>query len=812
MARDNELRTHLTADDDASKVIDKVADKASALEDEDVEVTVGADTKGATHDIDGLLAKVDKLGAGDAANILLTSNAVKVGGEITDLIGDLDRLDAADPQVDVKVDQIQQLTGELDQIQAKAKEINGTPINLDTGPATGGVDKLSDSARGANSALANMIGNSAQDLGAVSGVAGSAGVAIGQIAEGFADATLSGEGFASAIRGIATALGPIAALTLIVGTITNLLGEQAAEAEASTKRVQQFGDAMSGASDDALGLADSLRANQDELRKFDAAGEGFGAGIEEGLAQVARSVPILGGLVGDAGQNITDLIPIMKAAGFSIYDLGTAIKQGGLVGQDWTHVLLDAVKAGKISTDQYGALSEAIATYGNETRTAAQNQDVFNVQADEANAILQDLTTQADPLQKMGNSWATLMADMADGTINTTQAADAINALANGLGLTQEEVIKLAQGQLDKNMETAAAATEKAATAAQDYAEVLASTDWKMSGIDAAVTTFERLGEAQFGLLNISANTQAAYDDLNAAVAKNGFTFDVATEAGRANAEQIQNLYSSLIPQLSAAFTDAGGSVTTFGQNMDALRAGVFQQLSEQTSLTGDQINAVIDQLGVFDGSKYSSEFELLGTEDATTKLGLLSGVLSSLPDQVQKQVALDVIAGDPQAALATIEASIRGTPIPPAVIPSELDPSGAESGAQGFANSTQPTATVPLDADPSKAASETSGFVQKTEATKPVINVGASVTQALITMAIINAIAQAMAPTVTVSANTSPVYDALGAVSRSTTRAPVDAYLHDYPTNTEIAGRIGVVRVPVDTYLRNTARIEGAG
>ena len=40
--------------------------------------------------------------------------------------------------------------------------------------------------------------------------------------------------------------------------------------------------------------------------------------------------------------------------------------------------------------------------------------------------------------------------------------------------------------------------------------------------------------------------------------------------------------------------------------------------------------------------------------------------------------------------------------------------------------------------------------------------------------------------------------------------KAPIDAHLRDYPSSSEIAGRIGTVRVPVDAYVRTMPRITG--
>jgi hypothetical protein len=225
--------------------------------------------------------------------------------------------------------------------------------------------------------------------------------------------------------------------------------------------------------------------------------------------------------------------------------------------------------------------------------------------------------------------------------------------------------------------------------------------------------------------------------------------------------------------------------MATFRTNMNRLSTETFQQLRDQTDLTDDQIREVMDRLGAFDDSTYQSTFELLGAEDATTKLGLLSGVLSSLPPDVQRQVTLAIIAGDPQAALDAVQASVSGAPAPTADL--ELNTAPAEDTAQGFANSEQPAATADLEAD-RKPADTTADAFAKTQRTADPVKVDANTAQAIATMLLLYAIARTLQPVVT-----------------------VDARLGDYPTASEIASRIGVVRVPVDAYLRSEPRITGA-
>jgi hypothetical protein len=801
---DAEFRARITADDQASDVLDDVAEAAAKLEDEPVEMTVDAKIDQALSALQELAE--DTIKAQTAAEALGTALGPELSGKV-----DINQLVVGFEKAGLSLDEI---TAKADELATGLRDVDQSAgldnVSARAKAAADDTDKLTHSAQGANSALANMIGNSAQDLGQLGGLAGSAGVAIGQMAEYAADAVLETESLGSALKSMVAVAGPIAALTLIVGTITGLIGQQQAAAAAAAERTKQFGDAMNSASDDAEGLADSLRKNSEQLTEFDADATGFGGGVLEGLAKVGKAVPLLGGLIGDTGQDFQDLVTIMNASGVSIYDFSQALQDGGKVGSDFERQIRAAANAGKITDDQYAAMSDALRKYSKSVADANAQQKLFNVDQKEANAILGDLTTQADPLSKMGSTWQTLFADMADGSIDTKAAADAVNQLAAGLGLSQEQVIKFAQQHLADDLKAQAEAAEQAAQAAQDYATVLASSDWGASTVNAAVAGYQQLAAAQFGLTDINSAVQASYDDLSESVKKNGFTFDVTTQKGRDNQKQLEGLYQTLLPQLSAAFADSGGSIDTFGAKMDDLRSQVFQQLDTQTGLTKDQINEVISRLGVFDGSTYSSTFQLLGTEDATTKLGLLSGVISSLPPVTQKQVALDIIAGDPAAAVQHIQDAVSGGPQPTTSLGVDTNPAFAGL-AQWSKAAAGTTATTTTDTDTGPADKGVDKFAQTTENTTPVVKVDANTATAIATMIYLKVLAAYLQPVVTVDANIGPAIADLFYVASLRPRVPVTAYLSDYPSAGDIAGRIGTIRVPVDAYLRSTPRINGS-
>lgn len=234
----------------------------------------------AGRDIDGLLAKVEKLGAGKATNLLLTNNFKEIENDIVDLTIKLNELDANDPEVDVTVAQLGQLQGDLDTVTAKIRELNSTDavieVTADTSRvqgaldgARGKTDDLTDSANKSRNAFANMVGNAAQDLGAFAGIAGSAGVAVGQLAEGAADARNSGEGLGSVLKGVAGSALPIAAIGIGVGLIASQMQKSKERAAQLRAEVGRFTSGLQ----ETIGAGRELDAVLDSAFEVGAASE-----------------------------------------------------------------------------------------------------------------------------------------------------------------------------------------------------------------------------------------------------------------------------------------------------------------------------------------------------------------------------------------------------------------------------------------------------------------------------------------------------------------------------------------------------------
>jgi hypothetical protein len=386
--------------------------------------------------------------------------------EVGDAISELLRMGITFDEIRADADLFAQSLKQLDDVRLEGvKELDAVAPGLATK-----LDQVGKSADSSKSVLANMVGNASQDLGALGGIAGSAGVAIGQMGEYMADAAFSGEGMKSVVKSFAAVAGPVAALSAGIFLVTSAVEAFSAPGKAAAERTKELGEAMQNTGDDSIAFADVLRENAGALEDFIADSNdplgSFGTAVDE----IGSKIPIIGSNFKEAGVNVIDAA---DRAGLSIYDLGKQIAGTGLTTEEFEAQLQAAKDAGKITGEEMNAVEEAMKEYGDSAAQAAKDTGLFNIDAEEATAIVKDLATQKDPIGAFASEFGQLMDDMRDGSVDTESAATAINSLAKELGLTQAEVIALAQEELDEEMKDAEEATDGAASAADRHTAAL---------------------------------------------------------------------------------------------------------------------------------------------------------------------------------------------------------------------------------------------------------------------------------------------------------------------------------------------------
>ena len=225
----------------------------------------------ASPKIDKLQKKIDGLEA-DEARITVTSNIDRLDKQLTDALALMNKLDGDELTVQTRVvgtleDDLIAARKLLEQLDGKTGtvKLDADTSGFESGAqrAADSTDKLSHSARGANSALANMIGNTSQDLGELGGIVGSLGVGIGQMGEYAADAALEGEALGASLKSMALVAGPIAALSLITLGLNYAMNKGKKEAKEIADATSDYADALFEAQDNAKSLSGAI----DEVTK-----------------------------------------------------------------------------------------------------------------------------------------------------------------------------------------------------------------------------------------------------------------------------------------------------------------------------------------------------------------------------------------------------------------------------------------------------------------------------------------------------------------------------------------------------------------
>jgi hypothetical protein len=316
------------------------------------------------------------------------------------------------------------LTFEEIEADAKAladalKHVDDVNRSIDTSPLRDVVDRtanvraetdeLTHSARGANSALANMVGNSAQDLGQVGGVVGSLGVGIGQMAEYAADATLEGEKLGSALKSMATIAGPVAALALATKAVGDYMAGIKAEKALRAELVDKFFD----------GFREGKTAVQivnEELQK---------------TGEITAQVSGKGGLL-NLGTEAVDLAQLYRDAGIS-YEQFLADLTDPTALQRYRDQSLELIDTDNKRAVLFHDLADGLDDYQNGIGKAAIKQEelvAWTAKASEAER------QQAEANKQVADGFGAL-ADMAGGA--TEAVADAIQAAQDSRDAAQEE-------------------------------------------------------------------------------------------------------------------------------------------------------------------------------------------------------------------------------------------------------------------------------------------------------------------------------------------------------------------------------------
>lgn len=265
--------------------------------------------------------------------------------------------------------------GEVDTAKARVREL-GDEVNI-TGRRTDDLGKSADSSK---SVMANMVGNSTQDLAEFGGIAGSAGVALGQMGEYMVDASNDGDKLGTVMSNFGKVAGPIAALTIAVSAVGSIFKASGDRAKRATEQVEAF----SGALEDVESATSAVEGLSGQMRHFDADARTAWGGFVEGVAGAAKAIPLVGGLIGDAGQNVADVIPTFVKLGITADDIGEAAVRGGGAWDSLQSKLYAAQVGAHITSAEYSAASQVLYGFRDSAEEAAEVNEFLAGSQEEA--------------------------------------------------------------------------------------------------------------------------------------------------------------------------------------------------------------------------------------------------------------------------------------------------------------------------------------------------------------------------------------------------------------------------------------------
>jgi hypothetical protein len=217
MARDAELRARITAQDDASKVIDKIADKADDLEKKTVKIPVDVDAKEAIDDLDKVADKAGQVD-GATARVEATADTGDAEASLETVAGDVDDLDGANAEVeatadaDDAIDSLEEVAGDVEDLDGTTAEVEVTADTAEAESSIGGLGDLI--AEAGERGFGQFSGAAASAFDAVT--AGGAAMGVGL--------------FAGLAAGIGKAITDFQNVALGAGELRDALGVTADEA------------------------------------------------------------------------------------------------------------------------------------------------------------------------------------------------------------------------------------------------------------------------------------------------------------------------------------------------------------------------------------------------------------------------------------------------------------------------------------------------------------------------------------------------------------------------------------------------------
>lgn len=441
---DEQIRIDITAEDDASKVLDKVADDAEKLEKLSPEIDVTADTdsaESALADVGDEAKKLEKL----SPEVDVTADTSSAESALADVRSDAEALSRQDTEIILRarIDDakgaLKALRDDLDQTGEKAEDTAKKLDRID-GDGGGGISSRGNAIADLTGPLGEASSAASDFAGVFEGLGDIAGDVVGKL--GGSAATVAKVGQAMGVLGLAVTVGA-AAWTLYQGN-QKKAREETERMVASQNKLNdalEKGDVLAWATEFKAAYGDAVKAAQ-----------GLGIAVSDATKFVTGQIDVLPGL----NEGLARATVALRDAGLSEDDAAAAaaklITTLNAQREAWG---ADHLEAGKAET--------TLTRIGNAMPGWAKNTDDLSGSVDELGAAQKETADWTDSATRANQRAATQAALTAQGfdkirtALDMRSAADEFRAklddtlfwVRNGATLTKEHILDIKNGILN---------------------------------------------------------------------------------------------------------------------------------------------------------------------------------------------------------------------------------------------------------------------------------------------------------------------------------------------------------------------------
>jgi hypothetical protein len=747
----------VTAVQDLDTALQEVADKPIEFDVDDAKVKAALDTLNTGLDqteteVEGTIAAVKALG-----DVLGPSfDSTRLEGFVTDL-----------RQMGVEFDQIEANAKEFADVIQRVDNVKMTALEGGLDRVGTGLDRVRSNSDQSRSVLANMAGNSAQDLGELGGVVGTLGVGIGQLAEYAVDGNI-------ALSNLAKVAGPMLGVAAAGLLVNKAVGDMAKVSESASARVDVFTEALIEGRD----AWEDFREQVEETGELTFEDDGiFGTGFGGAVRNVIPHLATLGLTLEDFQRIVED--PAMEE-GFR--DLLEQWKETGSVGTVTANALLQVLDA----VDQYQASAADGAT------AAADINTVLVETASSLDDVNAAWAASGDSVGNLNDLWSKLLADMADGRIDDSAAA--WDRLRDVLDLSQEEMADLARQKLADKLEADAEAAAELAARLDDARQAIA--DLLSEDLDVGSIIGEALDAQDFRLDFQAAKVAVddAFEELQAYVDENGpLDWSALLDISQIDPSALEADQIALLQSVRDTFQE--GIATAF-------ETGGIQSAEH----FAETFRTRLAEAGGPDNSQLLYEFMGL---DAN---GSVTATIQPYIDELEAERArsiLDAVAGTDlaDARVAAIQIAIDQGRLPGEIASLAAQIAAADVGLAIYPTVDEDTTQDEIDLAQAFLDQQDMGVNVAMRVEDADAKTGGSATDAINRLVAAREVPTSLELTNEKQFNTA--VDTATAARTVTVRYVAD--LSGLPSLGELQSRyMGGVRVPIDMYVRHTPRIDG--